>query len=219
VIAQLLHPDNATGPNALERPLQPTSPPTWGGREGKAGFNVSLRSLLSYPRTKMTDMVVIWGLIAVLFLADAALVWVLRRSHVSHVRRIDELHIEPSPPYDDLPMRAEVEALRKDVASDIEELAGRMKNLTHAVAEGIERVDRSERRVSATIARAQTKLAASGYEDPGVEAEIEGLRLLDGDGIGTGELPTVQSSLDNPGDEPSSIPGISVGQLQRVRGL
>ena len=164
-------------------------------------------------------MTIVWGAVAVLFIVDAALFWVLRYSNQSLARLVDRPQTEPTPPYDDQPVRAEIADLRKAIASDLEEMADRMKAQTLAIAEGIERVDRSERRVDATVQRAQKKFAAAGHEDIAVEAEAEGLRLLHGDGIGTGEVQAVQPRVDNPGDQPSSVPGITVAQLQKVRGL
>ena len=164
-------------------------------------------------------MVIIWGVVAVLFLVDAALFWVIRRTHLSLHHMLEQTQTEPTPPYDDQAIRDTLGILRRDFGSDLEETATRIRNLTQAVAEGIERVDRSERRIGATIKRAQEKLALAGYEDPGVEAEVEGLRLLDGDGIGTGGLPAVPPDVGGAGDQRSSVPGVTVAQLQRVRGL
>ena len=164
-------------------------------------------------------MALMWTLLVVLFIADVAHWAVL--SHTLRQQRYLREHqqTEPAPPYDDHHIRGELSLLRKDIGDDFEEVAGRIKHLTAAIAEGIERVDRSERRVAATVARAQKKLALAGYEDPGVEAEVEGLRLLDEDGIGTGGLPALHADVANPGDQPSSVPGITVAQLQKARGL
>lgn len=162
---------------------------------------------------------ILWTLVAALFVADAVLGVMLWRGHRRRERLMDLVNTEPSPEFNEEPIRADLEDLRKDTLTDLEEMAVRIKGLTVAVAEGIERVDRSERRIGATIKRAQTKLALAGYEDPGVEAEVEGLRVLDGDGIETGELPTVPSDVGSAGDRDSSVPGVTVAQLQKVRGL
>jgi len=158
-------------------------------------------------------------LFAVLLVGGLALFGCFWRSRRVQGPLLEHQQIAPDPPYDDQQLRSEIEDLRSATASDFEQIADRMKTQTLAIAEGIERVDRSERRVDATLKRARKKFAAGGYEDPGTEAEVEGLRLLDGDGIGTGGLPTLQPGVDNPGDRPSSVPGITVAQLQRVRGL
>jgi len=100
-------------------------------------------------------------------------------------------------------------------ASKLEE---RIKRLTVAVDEGIERVGRSERRINATVARARKELKKLGYEDPGLEAEAAELRLVDGGGGEGGELPEVREGVE-PADAPSSIRGVSAAQLRRVRGI
>jgi len=163
--------------------------------------------------------VILWSLVAALFVADGVLFWSLRHAHRRQRRVIDRLNTEPVPGYDDHQVRAEITALRKDVGDDLEDVAGRMKNLTMAVAEGIERVDRSERRIGATIKRAQAKLAESGYDDPAIAAEIEGLRLIDGAGGLEEEVPPLLPGVGDAGGQPSSVPGLTVAQLQRVRGL
>lgn len=65
---------------------------------------------------------------------------------------------------------------------DLAELQVRINELTMAVAEGIQHVDRAERRVKATVARARRQLEDSGLESPGLEAEWAELRERDGDG-------------------------------------
>jgi hypothetical protein len=59
----------------------------------------------------------------------------------------------------------------------------RLHEIRLAVAEGIERTDRAERRIKQTVKRAREKLKESGLEaDDGLDAEDRGLRLIDGDG-------------------------------------
>jgi len=164
-------------------------------------------------------MASLWIIVAVLFIADAVLLQMLWRGHRRRQRLVDLVRTEPEPLFDSGPLEGLIEGLRKDIGADLDEMASRIKRLTMAIEEGIERVDRSERRIGATIKRAQEKLALAGYEDPGLEAEAEGLRLLDGEGGGVGQLPTVQPGVEDPGDRPSSIRGLTVRQLQKVRGL
>lgn len=64
----------------------------------------------------------------------------------------------------------------------LEDLEGRLRDQTVAIAEGIERVDRSERRVRATVARARKRMEELGHVDEGLEAENSELRPLDADG-------------------------------------
>jgi hypothetical protein len=80
-------------------------------------------------------------------------------------------------PYDDRAVRQAIDAL-----------ADQLQDQTLAIAEGIERVDRSERRVRSAVARAQKRLSDAGYEDEGVEAEAVQLQFLDG-GTGKGVPP------------------------------
>ena len=94
-----------------------------------------------------------------------------------------------------------------------------MKELTIAVAEGIERVDRSERRVKATVARARKELKERGYTDPGLEAEAHELRVVDGDRGEDGAVQPVPTEMAEPADAPSSVRGVSASDLRRVRGI
>jgi len=61
------------------------------------------------------------------------------------------------------------------------EVERRLELLTLGLAEGIERVERSERRVRQTIASAKRRFEAEGYVDPGLEAEAAALPQADGD--------------------------------------
>jgi len=101
----------------------------------------------------------------------------------------------------------------------VERLEGRDKQITLAVAEGIEKVERAERRVGATIARAQKKLKDLGYTDPGLEAEADQLRLVDAGGGDESELPELPPEVGADQETPSSVPGVSAAQLARVRGI
>lgn len=163
-------------------------------------------------------MAILWSLVAVLFVADAVCFWMLRVSYRRQQRYLDR-PVTESVPYDDRELREAISNHTGTLDDQAMRQARDHKGLVIAVAEGIERVDRSERRIGATIKRAQEKLAASGFSDPGVDSEIEGLRVLDGDGVDIGGLPALQPSLDDPRDQPSSVPGLTIGQLQRVRGL
>lgn len=116
------------------------------------------------------------------------------------------------PPYDD-----------SEVWDAIESLAKRLDDMTHAVAEGIERVDRSERRVKAVVQRAKKRLEDAGFTDDGVEAEAEQLRLLDGaERDGSGVPPVHQGMGGGQGLDLSAFPGqwgdSDVAALVRARG-
>lgn len=94
----------------------------------------------------------------------------------------------------------------------------RIQDLTLAVAEGIERVDRAERRIQASVKRARAELEASGVTDPRLDAEADGLRLVDGAGGDGGGVPAVSEDVGEPAPQASSIRGVPLEVLERVRG-
>lgn len=119
----------------------------------------------------------------------------------THIERIDELI-----------------ATVEELASQGKDLDDRVREYVIALAEGIERVDRSERRVKATVARARKELEARGLVDPGVEAEDEQLRLVDAArGSERGVFP-MRQTVEPDIPAPSSIPGVSAEQLRHLRG-
>lgn len=108
------------------------------------------------------------------------------------------------PAYDD---RAVLQAL--------DQLEERMNVLREAVAEGIERVDRSERRIAQVVRRAKERYE----EDPGVEAEYRQLQgeLLPGDGAGgdRGGLQHVSEAVEGRRLDTRSVPGIVTDEMIR----
>jgi len=106
------------------------------------------------------------------------------------------------------------------VAQDAQltDLQTKIKDLTFAVSEGIERTDRAERRVRGAIQRARKELAARGFDDPGLEAEAHELRIVDGDGSGDGGVPTVSEEVAEVEPEASSIKGVSAVLLRKRYG-
>ena len=90
------------------------------------------------------------------------------------------------------------------------------KEIVIAVSEGIERTDRAERRIKATVQRARKQLETLGYDDPGLEAEAVELRLLDGDGSEKSELPPVSTPVE---ESASSVRGVSAETMRRARGF
>ena len=93
------------------------------------------------------------------------------------------------------------------------------KDLVIAVSEGIERTDRAERRIKATVQRARKQLETLGYDDPGLEAEAVELRLLDGGGSEKVGVPPVSTGVDEPPLESSSVRGVPAETLRRARGF
>ena len=80
--------------------------------------------------------------------------------------------------FDDSKLRYELEAQ----AEAIERLQNIAKDQNVAISEGIERTDRAERRVRATVARAKKRLDEAGYSDEGIQAEIQEFDQADGFG-------------------------------------
>jgi len=92
------------------------------------------------------------------------------------------------------------------------------KEIVIAVSEGIERTDRAERRIKATVARARGQLAKLGYDDPGLEAEATELRLIDGDGSEKSGVPPLPAPVAPVESGPSSVRGVPAETLKRARG-
>jgi len=102
---------------------------------------------------------------------------------------------------------------------DDTELRTLIQTLSAAVAEGIQNVDRNNRRIEAVVRRARKELAESGLEHGGLEAEVGELHALDGEGSQDGWLPQVPESVDVGASDnaPSGVPGFSVTQLAEFR--
>lgn len=101
----------------------------------------------------------------------------------------------------------------------LEDLQTSHKEIVIAVSEGIERTDRAERRIKATVKRARAELAERGLLDPALESEDHELREVDGGrGKRDGLLP-VQPKVASPAEQASSIRGVSVEALRKVRGF
>ena len=107
----------------------------------------------------------------------------------------------------------------RQLADDVARLDHEFKDVLQAVAEGIERTERAERRIQQTVKRARKELKERDLEDPGLEAEHHQLRLSDGDrGAGDG-LRALPANVEPAAEEASSIKGVSVAVLQRARGF
>lgn len=82
----------------------------------------------------------------------------------------------------------------------------RLEDMTLAIAEGIERVDRSERRVRQVVSRAKKQLDEFGIDDPGLSAEASQLHLLDGEGSQQSRVQPMPENMA-PRIDVSGIPG------------
>jgi len=105
-------------------------------------------------------------------------------------------HLYESPePYNDA-------GIRLLVANHAQEI----ERLTLAVADGISQVSRAQNRINNAIGRARKELADHGLESPGLEAEYDELRIVDG-GAGEAErLPEVSGDAPVPIEQnPSSL--------------
>jgi len=122
--------------------------------------------------------------------------------------RIEALESTPPPPPHNCASREELDVIGEKV-----------KRLVGAIDEGIARVDRSEKRISATLARARKELKKRGYEDAGIEAEANEFRELDGAGSEEQGMPAVRDALAEAASQASSVRGVTTEQLQKVRGL
>lgn len=106
-----------------------------------------------------------------------------------------------------------------DLQAKVEALKGKVHEQTHAISEGIERTDRSERRIRAVVQRARKELADGGYTDAGLDAEGKELRLVDGERSEEHGVQPVRKDVEQPADAASSIKGVTQAQLARARGL
>jgi len=102
-------------------------------------------------------------------------------------------------------MRQEIREIREDFAI-----------LRLAVAEGIEHVERVEKRIQQTVRRAKKELDEGGIEHPGLEAEVANLQLWNGGGGEPERVPPVHEDVGGP---ESTVPGVTQEQLRRVRGV
>ena len=91
----------------------------------------------------------------------------------------------------------------------------RLEEMTYAVSEGIKHVDRAEARIRATVARAKKELEENGLDHPGLTAEHHELFPVDERGSGEGGLLPMPQLM---GEAESSVPGVTPGQLARIRG-
>ena len=143
--------------------------------------------------------------------------------------RLERLETAPSPELDlkalegrrvldhrELSAKIEAVEVRLKMLDDaLEGLDGRLRTMTHAVAEGIERTDRAERRIKATVRRARAEFAEFDVEHAGLEAEAGELRLIDAGGSDGRRVPTVREEVEEAPEPPTSIETIA-GKLRMM---
>jgi len=96
-------------------------------------------------------------------------------------------------------------------------LGSRIDDLTLAVKEGVNNVQRSERRVRAVVASARRELAEAGFAHPGLEAESGELEPVDGDGGEAESVLAVPESLGRAPHDASPIAGVTMDQMRTAR--
>lgn len=143
--------------------------------------------------------------------------------------RIERLETAPRPADDPDAIASAVERLDQladnfahrimSLESSVENMEEGHKELVIAVSEGIERVDRAERRIKATVKRARKELSDRGLVDPGLEAEDQELHDVDGEGSDGRGVPPVREEVAPAADAPSSIKGVPLAVLRRARGF
>ena len=142
------------------------------------------------------------------------------------IRWLEVLETTPAPPPPPIPTAAiiaqiqvHLETQLAPIRASLLDLEKRLRDTNVAVSEGIERTERTERRIASTVARARKELRESGYDHPGVEAEAHELRNVDASGGGPVGVPPVPEEVADDADHPSSIRGVPASALRRVRGF
>ncbi len=135
----------------------------------------------------------------------------LREQLGGYLARLERLESAPTPG-DRVTNLEELATAQERALADQQQ---KIKELTFAVSEGIERTDRAERRIRNAIQRARKELASRGFDDPGLEAEDHELRIVDGDRGGDGGVPVVSAEVEAVGGEASSIKGVSAELLRQ----
>jgi len=135
----------------------------------------------------------------------AALIWFANHQVGVVLHKIGTLQ----PP--NIPEQGHPNAIDKALLTRLEELERQIPDLFKAVAEGIEHVDRNEKRVRGIVTGAKRRFAAEGYEDPGVEAEFDSLPDVDaGSGESQGVLPLSNDvgAVEEQGSAWETVPGM-----------
>jgi len=99
----------------------------------------------------------------------------------------------------------------RQISTRTDALEQQIQDLFLAVADGIDHVDRNEKRVRGIVTGAKRRFAAEGYEDPGVEAELDSLPPLDarsGEGQGVLPLSNDVGVVEQQGSSWDSVPGM-----------
>lgn len=119
----------------------------------------------------------------------------------------------PLPPVDLGPLTE----LTTEHTAQIAHLLEKVMEVRSAVAIALEHEERREKRIRATVLRARKELAAAGVEDPALEAEFEALKLHETEEDFQDEDHLENDVVDVDEDAPSGIPGMTKGDVRRLR--
>jgi len=137
----------------------------------------------------MADLLTLFGpLYGFLAILLGLTVWGARRFSAI-AATFDRTSPAPSPDND-------LEYLVTSMSGQLQLLENRMDACMKAVAEGIDHVDRNEKRVRGILTGARNRFASAGYEDPGVEAEVESLPEVNEAPSQEEQLPPVPEDLE-----------------------
>jgi len=155
--------------------------------------------------------------------------WVKRSEYLKVLDRLKHLESAPTPADGLDEIRTALSTIELQQASlttqidslftDVGLLEQQAKDFVLALAEGIERRERADRRIKATVARARAQLRDGGVVDDGLEAEASELREDDGKRGQPLELLPMPPTVDDDRQDVSSIQGVPLSVLQRVRGI
>jgi len=143
-------------------------------------------------------------------------------AHEGLQARVSAIESLPTPESADADRITACESNAQSLLSAVKGLADQQEDMKLAISEGIERVDRAERRIRSSVARARKQLADRGLIDEGLEAEDASIREGDGeagDRDGVQPVPEDVDYGDEDYGEESSIPGVPLSVVQRIRGI
>lgn len=105
-----------------------------------------------------------------------------------------------------------------DIRSILIEHEDEFRRITAQMEEASAYWKRTQNRINATVGRARKELLDHGFEAPGVEAEFDELRLVDGDGGEESGLPAVPEQVGPFSHEGIPGEGVTSEQLLKARG-
>ena len=116
----------------------------------------------------------------------------------------------------DIPAEAALEVLRASLKALELQTDASIERLTLAVAEGIDHVDRNEKRVRGIVTGAKRRFAAEGYVDAGVDAEFETLPESDVQASETQGMLPLHENMAPDGAAYAGTPWAAVPGIDRI---